>query len=78
MFFFSSIADVRVYFDQSSYTIAEGEGALEVCVAIDEELGVPVHVALSSQDGTAKGSKIQLYTTVSSTCEACKIVTLIS
>ena len=59
-FFPRSTADVRVYFDQSSYTVAEGEGELEVCVAIDKELGVPVHVNLFSQDSTAKGSKIAI------------------
>lgn len=44
-----------MYFDQSSYTVAEGEGPLEVCVAIDGALGVTVDVNLSSQDGTAEG-----------------------
>ena len=48
-------ADARVYFDQSSYTVAEGEGPLEVCVAIDDELGVTINITLSSQDSTAKG-----------------------
>ena len=53
---FPSTSDVTVYFNQSSYTISEGEGPLEVCVAIDEEVGINLHVALSSQDGTAKGT----------------------
>ena len=52
-----------MYFDQSSYTITEGEGPLEVCVAIDEELGVTVDITLSSKDSTAKG--INMYNTYS-------------
>lgn len=48
--------DARVYFNRSSYTITEGEGQLEICVAIDEELGVTVDIALFSQDDTAEGT----------------------
>ena len=49
----SFTVDPTAQFTQSSYTVGEGEGQLEVCTAIDLELEVTVPVAVSSQGNTA-------------------------
>ena len=47
----------EVSFELQAYTISEDAGIVEVCVLITGEVGAPLSITLTTQNGTALGKK---------------------
>ena len=52
-----------ISFEMAAYSVDEGEGGLEVCAVPSAALlpGESISVIVSTQDGTATGKKLTLY-----------------
>ena len=48
----------EVSFELQAYTISEDAGIVEVCALITGEVGAPLSITLTTQNGTALGKKI--------------------
>ena len=59
-------ADVIVGFDMTSYSVAESNGSVNLCIFIHGRSDIPVLVTINTSDGTALG--IQKYSTLIQSC----------
>ena len=52
-FFFSD--GIPIVFEESTYSVGEGAGSLEICAVAPDALLVPIDVTVQAEGGTAQG-----------------------
>ena len=72
--------DLNVGFEETSYSVAESAGVLEIPVRIYDDstpiIGLPLGVRVTSRDGSAVGEKHLLHTLLNMCMQVCMLCIL--